>query len=125
VFIPESLTEVLRRTLRTYRPVTLAHKGSAWHGIYVNAPCWWFNPGGKVVRRWLGPTQVARIILDPSWRVGQARLSGRLLGWEFALMLPKSRHWYKLDGRNIMRARQRRAEAARIARLPYPLVLGR
>lgn len=52
--------------------------------------------------------------LDPTFRYNQAKLFGsighrmscqgvRNGGWSWDLWLPKSRHWWKLDGRRGMR----------------------
>jgi hypothetical protein len=73
--------------------------GCAWRALYLYTGTR-ANPGFKV----------ARISLDPTFRVSCARFSGSAAGrrdctghhcatWNFALMLPRSRHWYLFDGR--------------------------
>jgi hypothetical protein len=78
-----------------------AAKNCAWRAFYIYT--------GK-----RGPnfTSVKRFHLgiDPTWRGGQARLfgsvgffrdcqGGRKATWEWQIKLPKSRHWWRLDGR--------------------------
>lgn len=105
----ETLAQVIRRTLKTYRPVKFA-RNCAWHAIYINVPFWWFSrPGTPAVARWLGPTQVACAIFDPVDWSGPF-LQFHVIGRKgVKIMLPKSKHWWKLDGRRGYQRRQQRA----------------
>lgn len=78
-------------------------EGCAWRAFYVKSGTR-ANPGPQ--RFSLG--------IDPTWRYQTARLFGcigyrrdcqgtRKGYWSWSILLPRSRHWWKLDGRRSLR----------------------
>ncbi len=76
-------------------------KGCAWRAIYISSG----KPGEYGAQRF-------SIGIDPTWRFNRAKLfvsfgyrrdctGGRKGTWCWSIMLPRSRHWWKLDGRKV------------------------
>jgi hypothetical protein len=60
-------------------------KRCAWHAIYVRT-----NAG----------RQFFSLGIDPTFYYGRARVFGQIWKWTWSFNTPRSRHWWKLDGRH-------------------------
>jgi hypothetical protein len=73
-------------------------KHCAWRAFYIYR-------GKRPSPGQYGGAQIFHLGIDPTWMTSRARLFGGIAlsphrpMWRWSVMLPRSRHWWKLDGR--------------------------